>query len=209
MRKGAKGGGHTGDTPFSILIPAVVDLVKKNPSAISPLTGAPVLVVAAGGISDGRGLAASLSYGAAGVWVGTRFVASKEAGASERHKQALLDAGYDDIIRTTVFSGRPMNVRKTGYLEEWEGKRRPELESLLREGQIPHEVEEERDPAGAHEKGTKREHILFFCRVYQLTALASAHGKSCRFNSSKSFSFNLGNRLHVFIVLARISNLRK
>ena len=56
--QGGEGGGHTGDTPFSILIPACVDICKN---AISPLTGKPVLVVAAGGIADGRGLAASLS----------------------------------------------------------------------------------------------------------------------------------------------------
>ena len=56
--QGGEGGGHTGDTPFSVLIPACVDLCKN---AISPLTGKPVIVVAAGGIADGRGLAASLS----------------------------------------------------------------------------------------------------------------------------------------------------
>lgn len=56
--QGGEGGGHTGDTPFSILIPAVVELCKN---AKSPLTGEPVLVVAAGGIADGRGLAASLA----------------------------------------------------------------------------------------------------------------------------------------------------
>lgn len=56
--QGGEGGGHTGDTPFSILIPAVVDLCKN---AKSPLTGEPILVVAAGGISDGRGLASALA----------------------------------------------------------------------------------------------------------------------------------------------------
>jgi len=57
--QGGEGGGHTGDTAFSILIPAVVDLCKNTKS---PLTGEPVIVVAAGGIADGRGLAASLVY---------------------------------------------------------------------------------------------------------------------------------------------------
>jgi len=56
--QGGEGGGHTGDTAFSILVPAVVDLCKD---ARSPLTGEPIIVVAAGGIADGRGLAASLS----------------------------------------------------------------------------------------------------------------------------------------------------
>jgi NAD(P)H-dependent flavin oxidoreductase YrpB (nitropropane dioxygenase family) len=57
--QGGEGGGHTGDTAFSILIPAVVDLCKN---AKSPLTGEPLIVVAAGGIADGRGLAAALAY---------------------------------------------------------------------------------------------------------------------------------------------------
>lgn len=56
--QGGEGGGHTGETPFSVLIPAVVDLCKD---AISPLTGERVIVVGAGGIADGRGLAAALS----------------------------------------------------------------------------------------------------------------------------------------------------
>jgi NAD(P)H-dependent flavin oxidoreductase YrpB (nitropropane dioxygenase family) len=77
------------------------------------------MVVAAGGISDGRGLAAALSYGAAGVWVGTRFVASEEAGAPKMHKDLVLSAGYDDTVKTLVYSGRPLHVRKTAYVAEW------------------------------------------------------------------------------------------
>lgn len=86
-----EGGGHTGDTPFSILIPACLDALK---GAKSPLTGGPVPLVAAGAIYDGRGLAAALAYGAQGVWVGTRFVASVEAGAPKAHKDAVLSAGH-------------------------------------------------------------------------------------------------------------------
>ena len=58
-------------------------------------------------------------YGASGVWVGTRFVASEEAGAPPKHKEQLLSAGYDDTVRTLVYSGRPMSVRKTPYVAEW------------------------------------------------------------------------------------------
>ncbi|KAI0747981.1 2-nitropropane dioxygenase [Daedaleopsis nitida] len=141
--QGGEGGGHTGDTPFSILIPAVVDLCK---TAKSPLTGQPVIVVAAGGIADGRGLAAALSYGASGVWVGTRFVASEEAGAPKIHKELVLSAGYDDVAKTTVYSGRPMHVRKTPYVAEWEDKRQQEIISLTAQGKIPHEVELEKHP---------------------------------------------------------------
>jgi len=141
--QGGEGGGHTGETPFSILIPACVDACKN---AKSPLTGEPVFVVAAGGIADGRGLAAALSYGAAGVWVGTRFVASVEAGAPPRHKQLVLSAGYDDISRTLIYSGRPMHVRKTPYVAEWEDKRQQDIKEMTSQGKIPHEEELEKHP---------------------------------------------------------------
>jgi NAD(P)H-dependent flavin oxidoreductase YrpB (nitropropane dioxygenase family) len=141
--QGGEGGGHTGETPFSILIPACVDACKGK---TSPLTGEPVMVIAAGGIADGRGLAAALSYGAAGVWVGTRFVASVEAGAPPMHKELVVSAGYDGVTRTTIYSGRPMNVRKTPYVAEWEEKRQQEITELTLRGQVPHEVELEKHP---------------------------------------------------------------
>ncbi|PPQ78549.1 hypothetical protein CVT25_011821 [Psilocybe cyanescens] len=141
--QGGEGGGHTGDTAFSILIPAVVDLCKNSKS---PLTGEPIIVVAAGGIADGRGLAASLSYGASGVWVGTRFVASVEAGAPKTHKELVVSAGYDDVVRTLIYSGRPMSVRKTPYVSEWETKRSQEIQALVSEGKVPHEVELQNHP---------------------------------------------------------------
>ncbi|KAJ7074315.1 2-nitropropane dioxygenase [Mycena amicta] len=133
--QGGEGGGHTGETPFSILIPAVVDLCKNSKSL---LTGEPVIVVAAGGVADGRGLAAALSYGASGVWVGTRFVASDEAGAPRKHKEMVLSAGFDDVSRTLIYSGRPMNVRATSYVKEWETTRKGEQEKILAAGRVPH-----------------------------------------------------------------------
>lgn len=63
-------------------------------------------VVAAGGIFDGRGLAAALCWGAQAVWVGTRFVCAKEAGAPPRHQQAIIDADYHDTIRTIIYTGK-------------------------------------------------------------------------------------------------------
>ncbi|KAI0273811.1 2-nitropropane dioxygenase [Gloeopeniophorella convolvens] len=141
--QGGEGGGHTGNTPFSVLIPAVVDLCR---GATSPLTRAPVPVVAAGGIGDGRGLAAALAYGAAGVWVGTRFVASVESGAPPRHKALVVSAGYDDMVKTLVYSGRPLHVRKTDYVREWEERRQQEIAELTAQGKIPHQVEIEKHP---------------------------------------------------------------
>ena len=111
-----EGGGHTGDIPASILIPACVDAVKGHKS---PLTGKPVYVIGAGAVYDGRGLAANLSWGAEAVWVGTRFVASAEAGAPKAHKDALLSAGYEDAVTTLIYTGRPLRVRRTPYVDDW------------------------------------------------------------------------------------------
>jgi len=141
--QGGEGGGHTGDIPFSLLIPACVDACRGKKS---PLTGKPVEVLAAGGIYDGRGLAAALMFGAAGVWVGTRFVASVEAGAPKMHKQAVTTAGYDDTIRTIIFTGRPLRVRKTPYAEEWETKRKNEIVELTSKGIVPVEKDLEEHP---------------------------------------------------------------
>jgi len=132
--QGGEGGGHTGDIATSILIPKVVDLCRGKKS---PLTGEPVYVVAAGGIFDGRGLAMALCLGAEAVWVGTRFVASKEAAAPKYHKDAILKAGYHDTIRTIVYSGRPMRVWKTPYVADWETTRAQEIKELTEKGVVP------------------------------------------------------------------------
>jgi len=139
--QGGEGGGHTGDVATSILIPAVVDICAK---AKSPLTGGPVYVVAAGGIYDGRGLAASLCWGAQAVWVGTRFVCAQEAGASPYHQKSIIQAGYHDTVRTLIFSGRPMRVLRTDYTDKWENERQGEIRDLTAKGIIPYmaDVEE-------------------------------------------------------------------
>jgi enoyl-[acyl-carrier protein] reductase II len=69
-----------------------------------------VPVVAAGGISDGRGLAAALALGADGVWVGTRFIATPEANTGVGFKDALLRSREDDTVISKAFSGKPMRV---------------------------------------------------------------------------------------------------
>uniref|UniRef100_A0A7S1FHF0 Nitronate monooxygenase domain-containing protein n=1 Tax=Noctiluca scintillans TaxID=2966 RepID=A0A7S1FHF0_NOCSC len=122
--QGGEGGGHTGDTPTSILLPKVVDAVRGK---VSPLSGDPVLVVGAGGIFDGRGLASALSVGCSGVWIGTRFIASDEAGAGPMHKKRVVEADYGDTLRSTIFTGRPMRVFKTPYILDWEDNRKKEM----------------------------------------------------------------------------------
>ena len=132
--QGGEGGGHTGDVASSILVPACVDVAKRYRPPM--LGGSKGLVVAAGGIFDGRGLASALMQGAVGVWVGTRFVASEEAGCSRMHKEAVVDAGFNDTLRTLVVSGRPLRVRRNEYVDEWEG-RQDDIRRLTEGGVVP------------------------------------------------------------------------
>ena len=132
--QGGEGGGHTGDIATAILIPAVVEVARQYKS---PLTGKPAMVVAAGGIYNGQSLAAMLSFGAVGAWVGTRFVASEEAGCSKLHKEAVVSAAFEDTLRTLVVSGRPLRVRMNDYIRSWEVDRPEEVKKLCDSGVVP------------------------------------------------------------------------
>lgn len=147
--QGGEGGGHTGDVPTTVLIPACVEICKKSKS---PLTGKPVTVIAAGGIHNGNMLAASLMMGASAVWVGTRFILADEAGAPESHKEAVRTASFDDTVRTLIFTGRPLRVRTNPYIENWENERRDEIKELTAKGVLPYESDLEKVMNGSDEK---------------------------------------------------------
>jgi len=132
--QGGEGGGHTGDVPTTVLIPAVVELCKGK---TSPMTGKPVQVVAAGGIYNGQTVAAALMLGASAVWVGTRFILTDEAGAPKAHQEAVRTAGHDDNVRTIIFTGRPLRVRTNAYIADWENNRAQEIKELTSKGVIP------------------------------------------------------------------------
>ncbi|KAF2475865.1 NPD-domain-containing protein [Lindgomyces ingoldianus] len=138
--QGGEGGGHTGDVPTTVLIPTVVSLVKGHKS---PLTGEEVQVVAAGGLFNGQSLAAALMFGASAVWIGTRFVLSEEAGAPKAHQEAVRTAGFDDNVRTIIFTGRPLRVRMNPYIQNWEENRQNDIKDLTAKGVIPveHDLE--------------------------------------------------------------------
>lgn len=109
IAQGGEGGGHTGLVGTMPLVAQVVEAVK-------------IPVVAAGGIYDGRGLAASLALGAQGVWVGTRFIASTEAHAARLYHDAIVTASDEDTVRTRCYSGKPMRVKKNAYVADWESR---------------------------------------------------------------------------------------
>ncbi|MBK5287909.1 MAG: nitronate monooxygenase [Acidimicrobiia bacterium] len=89
--QGTEAGGHTGLVSTFPLVPAVVDAV------------APIPTIAAGGIADGRGIAAALMLGAEAVWIGTRFIATTESGVSDGYRAHVVAATADDTVLTDVF----------------------------------------------------------------------------------------------------------
>jgi enoyl-[acyl-carrier protein] reductase II len=81
--------------------------------------GDSVTVVAAGGIFDGRGLAAALALGADGIWVGTRFIATPEARAVRGYKDALVAGREDGTVVSRGYSGKTMRVIRNDYTDRW------------------------------------------------------------------------------------------
>lgn len=134
--QGTEAGGHTGDIATLPLIPQCVDACRGKTNYF----GYEVPVVAAGGIYDGRGLAAALSLGAVGVWVGTRFIACEEAHAGPVHKRRIMESTSNDMTRIEVFTGRPCRVLRTPYVKSWE-KKPEELKAALANGIIPFQQE--------------------------------------------------------------------
>lgn len=109
IAQGAEGGGHTGQVPTSLLLPAVVEAV-----------GAEIPVLAAGGFHDGRGLVAALAWGADGVAMGTRFLLCAESRVPEAVKGRYVAAGVTDTIVTTAIDGAPQRVIRTEVVEHIE-----------------------------------------------------------------------------------------
>jgi enoyl-[acyl-carrier protein] reductase II len=110
IAQGTEAGGHTGTVATMPLVPQIVDAV-----------GAQIPVVAAGGIFDGRGLAAALALGADGVWLGTRFIATPEARAVTGYKDALLRTAEDGTVISRGFTGKTLRAVRnewTQYVEE-------------------------------------------------------------------------------------------
>ncbi|MDT5066120.1 MAG: hypothetical protein QOK02_2275 [Mycobacterium sp.] len=105
--QGGEGGGHTGPVATTLLLPSVLDAVD-------------IPVIAAGGFFDGRGLAAALSYGAAGVAMGTRFLLTSDSTVPEAVKQRYLESAFDATVVSKRVDGMPHRVLRTGLVEKLE-----------------------------------------------------------------------------------------
>lgn len=108
VAQGHEGGGHTGRIGSMALWPQAIDAAYPTP------------VLAAGGIGDGRGLAAALAVGCVGVWVGTRFLATIEGGALDVQKEAILKATDEDTRRTYIYTGKTSRATYNKFHDLWE-----------------------------------------------------------------------------------------
>ncbi|MBL8991975.1 MAG: nitronate monooxygenase [Spirochaetia bacterium] len=115
---GQGAGGHAGPYPLQVLVPALHAHFPGTP------------VIAAGGIANGAGILSALALGAAGVSVGTRFIASAEAQVSGEYKKAIVNSGMDDIVMTDRLSGTPSSIINTPYAQKI-GLKQNWLERLL------------------------------------------------------------------------------
>jgi NAD(P)H-dependent flavin oxidoreductase YrpB (nitropropane dioxygenase family) len=106
--QGWEAGGHGATIASFVLIPEVVDAVK-------------IPVIASGGISDGRGLAAALAFGAEGIAMGTRFAASQESSLSQELKQVLLEAIDSDALKRDVWDGLPLRAIPGRKMRDYRG----------------------------------------------------------------------------------------
>jgi NAD(P)H-dependent flavin oxidoreductase YrpB (nitropropane dioxygenase family) len=108
IAQGYEAGGHTGKIANFPLIPQVVDAV------------APIPVVAAGGIADGRGIAAALSLGAIGAWIGTAFIVAEEGETHDENKQQIIDGHSQQFDPQRWYSGKPSRLFGNDYIKAWE-----------------------------------------------------------------------------------------
>ena len=129
VAQGWEAGGHVrGEVATLPLIPRVVDAVTPTP------------VVAAGGIADGRGMAAALTLGAVGVWLGTRFMMSAEAATHPVNRERLGRANETDTVYTTLFDigwpGAPHRALRNSTVTRWEAAGRPPSGQRPGEGDV-------------------------------------------------------------------------
>jgi nitronate monooxygenase len=108
VAQGHDGGGHNSPVGTMALIPQVVDAV-----------GGRIPVLGAGGIADGRGIAAALMLGAEGVWIGTAFLATEEAGISPEQKQRLVESRDEGTVVSRAVTGKPARMLKNSWAQAY------------------------------------------------------------------------------------------
>ena len=124
IAQGGEGGGHTGEIGSIVLWPQIVDAVDGLP------------VLAAGGIGNGRQMAAAMSTGVQGVWCGSLWLAVEEAAAQPAEKDSYLNATSEDTIRSKAWTGKPARMLKNKWTEAWENPKNPDPLPMPLQGMI-------------------------------------------------------------------------
>jgi len=145
IAQGWEAGAHVwGEVATFPLVPRVVDAVAPTP------------VVAAGGIADGRGLAAALALGAAGAWVGTRFTVSEESNAHPDFKELIIQAAETDTVYSYLFDGgwpdAPGRTLRNSTFNNWEAAGHPTRGQRPGEGEIVATRQDGRPPVARYDQ---------------------------------------------------------
>jgi NAD(P)H-dependent flavin oxidoreductase YrpB (nitropropane dioxygenase family) len=114
VAQGTEAGGHTGEITSMVLWPQIVDAVHPTP------------VLAAGGIGNGRQMAAAMAMGVAGVWTGSLWLTVEEAEAEPAEKQSYLNATSEDTVRSRSWTGKPARMLKNDWTDAWADPKNPQ-----------------------------------------------------------------------------------
>lgn len=165
VAQGTEAGGHGGRIAGMVLVPQVVDEVPGTP------------VLAAGGIVDGRQIAAAMALGAQGVWIGSLWLTTVESDLEEVVKQKLLRASSRDTVQSRCLTGKPIRMLRTPWVDSWEAEGAPEplpapLQALLVRDTMAaifdHKVEEVMGTAVGQGVGMMRETKTVREQMYEL-----------------------------------------
>jgi NAD(P)H-dependent flavin oxidoreductase YrpB (nitropropane dioxygenase family) len=122
--QGGEGGGHTGDIGSIVLWPQMIDAIGDTP------------FLAAGGIGNGRQIAAAMAMGAAGVWTGSLWLTVEEAHTQPAQKASLLSASSSDTVRSRSWTGKPCRMLKNDWTEAWERPDTPDPLGMPLQGMV-------------------------------------------------------------------------
>lgn len=147
IAQGTEAGGHTGDISTLVLVPQVVDAV------------APLPVLAAGGIANGRQIAAALALGASGVWTGSIWLSTEESESTPAEKARFLAATSADTIRSRSMTGKPCRMLRSDWTDAWEAEDSPKPLAMPLQSMLVHRFRE-RVERVAGQTDTEAERLL-------------------------------------------------
>ena len=124
IAQGTEGGGHTGEVGSLVLWPQIIEAVAPTP------------VLAAGGIGNGKQIAAAMTLGAAGAWTGSLWLAVEEAHAEPAEKESYFNASSEDTVRSRSWTGKPCRMLKSEWTEAWEREDTPDPLGMPLQGMV-------------------------------------------------------------------------